>query len=173
MERGERLIYLIVSSIVIGLVVGKLIYYFETKIDDAPIEITVSLIAPYFAYLAAESAHSSGVLATVVCGLYLGHKSSLYLSIGARLKGYAVWDTLTFILNGFVFILIGLQLPIRSRRNSRILAWPAARPRSLVQRCRDPSPPRLGVSRSAGFEFHSAPYASSAQSRCRVRNRSS
>ncbi len=110
-ERGERLIYLIASSIVIGLVIGKLIYYFETKIDDARIEITITLIAPYLAYLAAESAHSSGVLATVVCGLYLGHKSSLYLSIGARLNGYAVWDTLTFILNGFVFILIGLQLP--------------------------------------------------------------
>ena len=110
-ERGERLIYLIASSIVIGLIIGKLIYYFETKIDDARIEITITLIAPYLAYLAAESAHSSGVLATVVCGLYLGHKSSLYLSIGARLNGYAVWDMLTFILNGFVFILLGLQLP--------------------------------------------------------------
>jgi CPA1 family monovalent cation:H+ antiporter len=109
--RVERLIYLIAGSIIIGLIVGRVIYYIETKVDDAPIEITISLIAPYFAYLAGESAHASGVLATVVCGLCLGHKSSLYLSIGARLKGYAVWDTLTFILNGFVFILLGLQLP--------------------------------------------------------------
>ena len=110
-ERGERLIFLIASSIAIGLIVARLIYYFEKKIDDASIEITISLIAPYFAYLAAEAAHSSGVLSTVVCGLYLGHKSSLYLSTSARLRGAAVWDTLTFILNGFVFILIGLQLP--------------------------------------------------------------
>jgi Na+/H+ antiporter len=110
-ERGERLMFLIASSIAIGLIVARLIYYFEKKIDDASIEITISLIAPYFAYLAAEAAHSSGVLSTVVCGLYLGHKSSLYLSMGARLRGFAVWDTLTFILNGFVFILIGLQLP--------------------------------------------------------------
>jgi Na+/H+ antiporter len=109
--RVERLFYLIAGSIVIGLIIAKLIYYLETRIDDAAIEITISLIAPYFAYLAGESAHASGVLATVVCGLYLGHKSSLYLSIGARLKGYAVWDTLTFILNGFVFVLLGLQLP--------------------------------------------------------------
>jgi monovalent cation/hydrogen antiporter len=109
--RAERLIFLIGTSIIVGLIVARLIYYFEKKIDDASIEITISLIAPYFAYLAAEAAHSSGVLATVVCGLYLGHKSSLYLSVGARLRGYAVWDTLTFILNGFVFILIGLQLP--------------------------------------------------------------
>ena len=109
--RVERFLYLIAGSIVIGLLIARLIYYMETKIDDASIEITLSLIAPYFAYLAGESAHASGVLATVVCGLYLGHKSSLYLSLGARLKGSAVWDMLTFILNGFVFILLGLQLP--------------------------------------------------------------
>jgi Na+/H+ antiporter len=110
-EGAERLAYLVFASIVIGLVLGKLIYFVETKIDDAAIEITISLIAPYVAYLAAESVHTSGVLATVVCGLYLGHKSSLYLSTGARLTGAAVWDTLTFVLNGFVFLLIGLQLP--------------------------------------------------------------
>ena len=106
-----RLLYLIFGSIAIGLVLGKLIHLFETKIEDASIEITLSLIAPYIAYLAAEGAHASGVLSTVACGLYLGYKSSLYFSIGARLKSGAVWDTLTFILNGFVFILIGLQLP--------------------------------------------------------------
>ncbi|MGB9470776.1 MAG: Na+/H+ antiporter [Candidatus Acidiferrum sp.] len=110
-ERAGRLIFLIVSAMVIGLLVGKLIYYMISKIDEPSIEVTISLIAPYFAYLLAQSVRSSGVLATIVCGFYLGHKSSLYLSPGARLKGNAVWDTLTFILNGFVFILIGLQLP--------------------------------------------------------------
>jgi Na+/H+ antiporter len=108
---AARLLYLVFGSIAIGLLVGKVIYFFETKIDDAAIEITISLVAPYFAYLAAEAAHSSGVLATVVCGLYLGHKSSLYLSTDARLTGAAVWNTLTFVLNGSVFILIGFQLP--------------------------------------------------------------
>ena len=106
-----RLVYLVAGSIVIGLAIGKFINFIESRIDDASIEITISLIAPYIAYLAAEAAHSSGVLATVVCGLYLGHKSSLYFSRGARLKAGAVWDTLTFVLNGLVFILIGLQLP--------------------------------------------------------------
>ncbi len=110
-QGAERLLYLVVASIVIGLVLGKLIHFFESKIDDAAIEITISFIAPYLAYLAAESVHTSGVLATVVCGLYLGHKSSLYLSSGARLTGSGVWQTLTFVLNGFVFLLIGLQLP--------------------------------------------------------------
>jgi monovalent cation/hydrogen antiporter len=110
-ERIARLSYLIFGSVVIGLVLGKLVRFVERKIDYAPIEITISLIAPYLAYLTGESFHSSGVLATVVCGLYLGHTSSSYFSIGARLQGGAVWETLTFVLNGVVFILIGLQLP--------------------------------------------------------------
>jgi CPA1 family monovalent cation:H+ antiporter len=110
-ERFARLAYLIVSSIVIGLVLGKLVRLVMKKIEDAQIEITTSVIAPYFAYLTAESFHSSGVLATVVCGLFLGHTSSTYLSLGARLQAGAVWETLTFVLNGVVFLLIGLQLP--------------------------------------------------------------
>jgi Na+/H+ antiporter len=106
-----QLLWLVVGSIAIGLLAGKVVRLFETRIEDASIEITMTLIAPYFAYLAGESAHASGVLATVVCGMYLGHESSMYFSTGARLTGDAVWKTLTFILNGFVFILIGFQLP--------------------------------------------------------------
>jgi len=109
--RMERLAFLILSGIVIGLVIGKILRLLMLKIEAAPLEITVGLIAPYFAYLTAESVHSSGVLATVVCGLYLGHSSSTTLSIGARLQSSAVWETFTFVLNGIVFILIGLQLP--------------------------------------------------------------
>jgi len=110
-EGIAHFLYLIFVSIGLGLLVAKLIYFIESKIENATIETTIGLVAPYLAYLAGGSAHASGVLATVACGLYLGHKSSLYLSIGARLQGAAVWNTLTFILNGFVFILLGLQLP--------------------------------------------------------------
>jgi monovalent cation/hydrogen antiporter len=121
-----RILYLVFGSILIGLAIAKLIYFVALKIIDAPIEITISLIAPYVAYLAAESMRASGVMATVACGLYLGHKSSLYLSRGARLTGQAVWDTLTFVLNGFVFLLIGFQLPyilsgIRTHRLGELL----------------------------------------------------
>ena len=118
--------YLIASSIVIGLVIAKLLAWLIKQITDAPIEITLSIITPYFAYLAAESAHSSGVLATVVCGMYLGRESSLYFSTRARLQAAAVWETLSFVLNGIVFILIGLQLPyilgeIRNHRLFRLM----------------------------------------------------
>src|ERR1700685_1826024 len=110
-ERMTLLAYLIGTSVLIGLALAKLAAMLLTKIDDAPVEITVSIITPYFAYLAAESLHSSGVLATVACGMYFGHQSSLYFSTRARLQGAAVWETLSFVLNGIVFILIGLQLP--------------------------------------------------------------
>jgi Na+/H+ antiporter len=110
-ERMTLLLYLIASSIVIGLVIAKLLAWLIKQITDAPVEITLSIITPYFAYLAAESLHSSGVLATVACGMYLGRESSLYFSTRARLQGAAVWETLSFVLNGIVFILIGLQLP--------------------------------------------------------------
>jgi monovalent cation/hydrogen antiporter len=110
-EGAGRLLYLVLASIAIGLVIGKLMQFFESRIEDASIEVTLSLLAPYLAYLSAEGIHSSGVLSTVACGLYLGNRSSFYFSRAARLRAEAVWDTLTFVLNGVVFILIGLQLP--------------------------------------------------------------
>ncbi|MGA8028951.1 MAG: Na+/H+ antiporter [Bryobacteraceae bacterium] len=105
------LLYLISMGVVIGLAVGLFIRWIQQRISDAPIEITVSLVTPYIAYLAAESAQCSGVLATLACGLYLGRRSSGFYSLHARIESSAVWRTLDFILNGLVFLLLGLQLP--------------------------------------------------------------
>lgn len=77
----------------------------------APVEITISLVTPYIAYLAAERLQCSGVLATLACGLYLGRRSSGFYSLHARIEASAVWRTLDFILNGLVFLVLGLQLP--------------------------------------------------------------
>jgi monovalent cation/hydrogen antiporter len=106
-----EMIGLVAGGIVVGLVSAKIIYLLQRKIVDPPVEITVTLTAPYLAYLSAETFHCSGVLATVVCGLYLGRKRSESLSAFARLDTSAVWNTLDFVLNGVLFILIGLQLP--------------------------------------------------------------
>jgi monovalent cation/hydrogen antiporter len=106
-----RLLYLTIAGVAVGLIIGRLVEWFEYKIDDGPIEIAISIIVPYAAYLATEAIHGSGVLAVVAAGLYLGRKSSKFLSPAVRLQSRAVWDSLTFILNGFVFVLIGLQLP--------------------------------------------------------------
>lgn len=106
-----RLAYLIFVGMGIGLIVAVVINWFESRIDDGRIEITISILVPYAAYLAAESAHASGVLAVVTCGLYLSRRSAKFFSAGVRMQVNAVWTALTFILNGLVFVLIGLQMP--------------------------------------------------------------
>jgi monovalent cation/hydrogen antiporter len=106
-----RLSYLIAVGIAIGMAVGLLVKWIEPQIDDGPIEIVISILIPYTAYLAAEVAHASGVMAVVTCGLYLSRQSSHLFSASVRLQTRAVWDSLTFAINGLVFVLIGLQLP--------------------------------------------------------------
>jgi CPA1 family monovalent cation:H+ antiporter len=100
-----------IGGILIGLVVGWLAQQFHKRVDDAPIEITVSLLTPFVAYLSAEHLGVSGVLAVVTAGLYLGRRMPELLTFKTRLQGGPVWEMVEFILNGFVFILIGLQLP--------------------------------------------------------------
>jgi CPA1 family monovalent cation:H+ antiporter len=100
-----------IGGILVGLAVGWLAVWFHKRVDDAPIEITVSLLTPFVAYLSAERLGISGVLAVVSAGLYLGWRMPEILSYRTRLQAGPVWEMLEFLLNGFVFILIGLQLP--------------------------------------------------------------
>lgn len=88
--------------VVAGLPIGKLVEGFERHIDDGPIEIAVSILVPYATYLAAVAAHASGVLAVIACGLYLSRKSAHFFSPNVRLQAWAVWESLTFALNGLV-----------------------------------------------------------------------
>lgn len=106
-----RLVLLVGGGLVVGFASAWTIQRLQGRLTDPPIEITLSLMAPYVSYLLAEAVHVSGPLATVVCGLYLGRKRSEMFTTEARLENSAVWNTLDFILNGLVFILIGLQLP--------------------------------------------------------------
>jgi CPA1 family monovalent cation:H+ antiporter len=117
-----RLAYLTVAGIAVGLLIGGFIHWIEHHIDDGPIEITISIMVPYAAYLAAEAIHASGVLAVVACGLYLGRASAHFFSPAVRIQANAVWSVFTFILNGFVFVLIGLQLPV-VREGIRDYSW--------------------------------------------------
>src|SRR5580698_4095301 len=120
MARGEmptvgsglvRLVYLVVGGLVIGLLIGVVVGWMEKFIDDGPIELVVSLVVPYAAYLAGERAHASGVLAVVACGLYMSRQSAKFFSPGVRLQVNGAWQALVFMLNGLVFVLIGMQLP--------------------------------------------------------------
>ncbi|GGH02319.1 Na+/H+ antiporter [Silvibacterium dinghuense] len=108
--------WLMLGGIGAGLLVGFFILRFERFIlrhfpRSSEVPLLVNIATPYFAYLLGESIHASGVLATVVCGLYLGRATSESFSIQARLDSRTVWSTIDFVLNGLVFIVIGLQLP--------------------------------------------------------------
>lgn len=107
-----RLSYLIGAAVILALVIAIVVEAIHKRIDDGPIEITLSILVPYIVYLAAEAIHASGVLAVVACGLYLSRHSSHFLSPSVRIQAWAVWESLTFALNGLVFVLIGLQLPL-------------------------------------------------------------
>ena len=125
-----QLFYLITAGVAIGLIVGLIFRWIERNISEAPIEITISIAVPYIAYLAAEGAGCSGVMATIACGLFLGRQSSGYYSLHARIESVAVWRTIDFALNGVVFLVLGLQLPailseIRGFRIASLLAYAA------------------------------------------------
>lgn len=107
---AARFGYLVVGGIGAGAVVATAVAWIEERIEDGPIEITISLLVPYLAYLAADALHASGVLAVVVAGLMLSRRSARFFSPVVRLQIYAVWTAIVFILNGLVFVLIGLQV---------------------------------------------------------------
>src|SRR5271168_3488038 len=106
-----RLVYLTAGGVLIGLAIGAAVAWFERWVDDGPIEIVISILVPYATYLIGDRAHVSGVIAVIACSMYMSRKSPGYMSPQVRLQATAVWDALTFVLNGIVFVLIGLQLP--------------------------------------------------------------
>src|SRR5205814_599498 len=112
----------VVGGGAIGLGVGWIIAHIRSRLDDTPVEITISLLTPYAAFLPAEQLGASGVIATVVAGLYLGRRSSHMMGADMRLSGRAVWETITFLLNGLVFIITGLEVPLLLRTLAPSLA---------------------------------------------------
>jgi CPA1 family monovalent cation:H+ antiporter len=93
-------------------VVGGAIAEVRRRIEDTPVEITISLATGYAAYLPAQAIGVSGVLAAVTAGIYLGWKAPEIASVNQRLQGRPVWELLQFLVNAVLFVLIGLQLPI-------------------------------------------------------------
>jgi len=105
-----------IMGIVIGVAIAFIVYaihrFFPTT---AAIDAALTLITPYVMYITAEHFHFSGVLSVVSGGLFLSYRSQEIFSYESRLNVAGLWDTLVFLLNGFVFILIGLQLPTISQ----------------------------------------------------------
>jgi CPA1 family monovalent cation:H+ antiporter len=103
-------VVVVIGGILVGLAVGTIAASIHRRLDDPPVQTTMSLLTPYATYLAAESLHVSGIIGVVVAGLFLGWRSPETLTARTRLVVQNVWQMVVFILNGFLFILIGLQL---------------------------------------------------------------
>ena len=114
----------IAGGIAVGLIVGWLVAEARRRIDDVPTEVTISLFSGYAAYLPAEQLHVSGVLAAVTAGIYLGLRAPEISTAQMRLQGFATWELVQYLLNGVLFVLIGLQLPpvVEGLDDSRSLA---------------------------------------------------
>lgn len=104
-------VYATLAGVAMGLLVGVIAEFVHKNMRDPSVQLTISLMTPYLAYLPAEKIGASGVLATVAAGLYIGHKSGLIFAPEARLQSKAVWGFMNYLINGLVFILIGLQFP--------------------------------------------------------------
>jgi Na+/H+ antiporter len=110
-EAIGRFVLVAVGGTGIGLAVGWLAAHVQHRLDDPPVQLTISLLTPFAAYIPAERLHVSGVLAVVTAGLFLGWRGPQILTARTRLNIFVFWEMAVFLLNGLIFVLIGLQLP--------------------------------------------------------------
>lgn len=103
-----------VGGVAVGLLLMVPLHWLRTHLREPLLQNTLSLLIPFAAYAAAEEVEASGVLAVVVVGLYLGHRS-WQVDFATRLQEAAVWRMVAFVLESAVFALIGLQLPVVMR----------------------------------------------------------
>ena len=109
-EGLARFVEVSAGGIAIGLAIAVGVEWARRRVHDAHVEIPLSLLTPYLAYIPAESAHVSGILATVACGVYLGWRSEGIFRPEVRVQSLVFWDILTFILGSILFVLLGMQL---------------------------------------------------------------
>jgi monovalent cation/hydrogen antiporter len=102
-------VFVCIGGILVGMAIGWALHGLQREIDEARVSSVLRLMTPFVVYIAADAIHVSGILAVVVTGLYIGRKAPTELSSAERLGGDVVWPLVTFIINGLVFILIGLQ----------------------------------------------------------------
>ncbi len=110
-KAGVDFVWVVLAGIAVGLIIGYLVSLVHKKIHNEPlIETTLTFLTPYLSYLIAEHFHVSGVLAVVCTGLFMSYRQAELFSPATRMQAVATWQIVAFILNGTIFILIGLQL---------------------------------------------------------------
>src|SRR5882672_5109799 len=105
----ETFAAIVVGELLWGIAVGWFMLRLRRFVRDPRIEITLSLITPYVAYWVPEHLGGSGVLATVVAGLYISWNGLKLISAATRLQGIFFWDLFVYLLEGLVFLVTGLQ----------------------------------------------------------------
>ena len=105
-----RLVGSYAGGIAVGLALAFLVVEVRRRLHDARLENVMSVLTPFLAYLPAELIHASGVVAVVTCGLTLTQIASRVISARARVQSAGFWTLSTFLLNGSLFVLVGLEL---------------------------------------------------------------
>src|SRR5262249_38209855 len=105
-----RFVFDVLGGVGIGLAVGFVVRQVRRRLDHSPTEISIALLSGYLAYLPAEAAGVSAVLAAVTVGIYVGWYTPELTTVQTRLQGEGVWVILVFLLNALLFGLVGLQL---------------------------------------------------------------
>ncbi len=110
-EASLQFFVVIIGAIFIGLALGWIVAWMHNRLDEPSVEIAITILMSYISYLLAEKFGLSGVLAAMTIGIYHRWRSPELLSAKTRIQSIAFWDVIVFILNGLVFILVGLELP--------------------------------------------------------------
>lgn len=110
MEVGANFALAAGGGVVFGLVAFIVVAWLRKRITDPLLDTAISLVTPFAAFIAAERVHASGVLAVVVAGLLLGHKAPILQTAQSRIAERINWQTIAFLLENAVFLLLGLQL---------------------------------------------------------------
>ena len=108
---GGQLAVSFLGGIAVGLGTGWVMFRVRRALHEPRLVNLSSLLTPLLAYLVAEEVHASGVLAVVVAGLFMAQVTPGSVAAVARQQGAAFWTLATFVLNGALFVLVGMQLP--------------------------------------------------------------
>ena len=111
-DAGGRFVLNVTAGAAIGLAVGWFVAQLRRRIDNPPVEMAISIATAYFAYIPAQALGVSGVVAAVTVGVYLGWRGPELVSPATRMQLFGVWEVTTFFLNCFLFVIVGLQLPV-------------------------------------------------------------